>query len=76
MRESKYKLISNCIKDTSEAQKGKNIYYRCTKCNGIIPSQPKDNIGCKCRNVFIDIDYFRLSIMDYSKFEVVEKVKT
>ena len=70
----KFKIISKKIKDTSEAQKGKNVYYKCTKCNDLIPSIPKDNVGCSCGNLFIDIDYFRLSIEDYNHFTVVQKI--
>jgi hypothetical protein len=39
----------------------------------MIPSQPRDNVGCKCGNIFIDIDYFRLAIKDYSKFQALRK---
>lgn len=62
--------------DTSEAPKGKDIYYKCLRCGGIIPSQPTDNVGCKCGNVFIDIDYFRLAIEDYRQFQVLRRVSS
>ena len=60
------------ITDTSQAPKGKEYYYRCMECGGVIPSIPKDNIGCECGNIFIDIDYFRLAVKDYSKMEVLK----
>lgn len=74
MTQQKYELVAENISDSSQAPKGKDIYYRCTACQGVIPSQPKDNVGCECGNVFIDIDYFRLVVRDYSKFQAVRKV--
>ena len=68
-----YKVVSKGFTDTSQVPKGKELYYHCTVCDGIIPSSPKDNVGCKCRNIFIDIDYLRLSVRDFAKFEVVKK---
>lgn len=40
----------------------KDLYYRCTTCGDLIPSQPEDSIGCQCGNLFIDIDYARISV--------------
>lgn len=37
----------------------------------MIPSLPKDNIGCSCGNVFVDVDAFRVSIDDYSQFRIL-----
>lgn len=71
MTETKYTVIIDGISDTSQAPKGRDIYYRCKQCGDLIPSQPKDNIGCKCGNVFIDVDAFRLAVKDYSQFQAV-----
>jgi len=68
-----YEIVVSNIKDPSEAPKDKNLFYRCLYCSGIIPSIPKGNVGCECGNIFIDIDYWRLVIRDYSLFEVVKK---
>jgi len=73
MKNLDYEVIAYDISDTSQAPKGKDVYYKCTLCGDIIPSQPNDNIGCKCGNIFIDIDYFKLAIKDYSKFQAVRK---
>ncbi len=73
MKKYTYKIITENISDTSQAPKGEDVYYKCTLCGDLIPSLPKDNIGCKCGNVFIDIDYFRLAIKDYSKFQALRK---
>jgi hypothetical protein len=75
MTDQEFKIISDKIKDTSEAIKGKDIYYKCTLCGSILPSMPKDNVGCKCGNIFIDIDFVRLAIDDYKHFMVVRKMK-
>lgn len=75
MKKYKYDIVVKNIKDTSEAPKDNDLFYRCRNCGGIIPSIPKDNIGCECGNIFIDIEYWRLAIRDYSLFEVVKRRK-
>ena len=67
-----YQVICNGISDTSKAPHGKEIFYRCMSCGGVIPSEPRDNVGCSCGNIFIDIDYFRLAVRDQTKFQVVQ----
>lgn len=74
-KEAKYEVIKRGFSDTSEAPKGKDVFYRCTECGGLIASVPKENVGCRCGNIFIDIDYFRLAVRDYSKFEAVQRLK-
>lgn len=49
-----YEVIKSGIADTSEAPRGKDIYYRYAECGGVIPSDPKDNVGCPCGNIFTD----------------------
>lgn len=70
-----YEVIKNGIADTSEAPRGKEIYYRCTACEGVVPSDPRKNIGCACGNIFIDVDYFRLAVRDYVQFQVIRKIR-
>lgn len=70
-----YDIVADNFKDTGEVPKDRDLFYRCRRCGGIIPSPPKDNVGCECGNVFIDIDTWRLAIMDFSIFEVVRKRK-
>jgi hypothetical protein len=69
-----YDVIKNGIADTSQAPRGKDIFYRCTICGGVVSSIPPDNVGCACGNVFIDVDYARLSVRDYSKFQAVRRI--
>ena len=75
MTDEKYEIIVDNVTDTGQAPKGKGVYYRCTLCNDVIPSSPKDNIECKCANIVIDIDYFRLHVRDFSYFQVVRKIQ-
>lgn len=55
--------------------RGRDLYYQCGICSGVIPSQPKDNMGCACGNAFVDVDAFRVAIKDYSQFRILQKVK-
>lgn len=59
------------VTDESQAPKGSEIYYHCLACDALVPSQPSDNVGCDCGNIFIDIDYFRLAVRDFAHFEPV-----
>ena len=74
MKELRYEIIPMKITDTSQVPKGKDIYYKCEICGCILPSLPKDNIGCRCGNIFIDIDVFRLAVKDYSKMQVLRRI--
>jgi hypothetical protein len=51
---------------------GPNLFYRCKFCGEVVPSQPADSMGCKCRNIFIDIDYARISIKRDCDIELLE----
>ena len=74
MKNDTYNLIGSDFKNISEVPKDDDIFYRCKKCNSIIPSVPADNIGCDCGNVFIDRDSWRLIVVDISKLEVLKKI--
>lgn len=67
-------ILLGKISDTSEAPKGRDIYYRCLRCGDVIPSQPKDNVGCRCRNIYIDVDWFRLVVENYEQFQPVQLI--
>ena len=75
MSKPEYEIIGAGYDDTSGVPRDTDIWYHCTKCDGLIPSVPKDNVGCECGNVFIDRDYVRLAIENYGAFEVV-RLKT
>lgn len=51
---------------------GINLCYHCKSCGEIISSQPTDSMGCKCRNIFIDVDYGRVSVKRDRDIELFE----
>lgn len=68
-----YKKLNQHFSDTNEIPKGKEYHYKCLKCCDIVKSLPKDNIGCSCGNIFVDIDMWRLWVEDLSQFAVLEE---
>lgn len=71
---SDYEVVRRDVYDEADAPSRPNLYYRCRKCGVAIPSQPEDNVGCQCGNIFVDVDYHRLVVKDFSDFEVVRPV--
>jgi hypothetical protein len=68
---SDYEVLNIPIHAASDLPRGSDIAYRCKICGGILSSVPKDNIGCKCSNICIDIEYVRIFINNLSELEVV-----
>jgi hypothetical protein len=68
---SDYEVLNIPIRVESDLPRGSDIAYRCKICGDILSSVPKDNIGCKCSNILIDIDYVRILIENLSELEVV-----
>jgi hypothetical protein len=68
-----FQMIGNNYRSTADVPKDDDIYYRCADCGDIIPSVPDDNIGCKCGNIYIDKEWWRLVVVDLGKFEVLNK---
>jgi hypothetical protein len=64
-------ILQQEFKNTSEVPRGKNLVYLCMKCGDRVPSVPKDNIGCTCGNIYIDRDYVRLVVEDFTNFCVI-----
>jgi hypothetical protein len=60
-------------KDTSEVPKGRGIFYQCARCFSIVPCAPPDNAGCRCGNVFVDIDALRLAVRDMKRLVVLKR---
>ena len=73
MTDDKFEVVASGFKCTSDVPKGEGLFYRCADCGVVIPSVPKDNIGCECGNVFIDKDYWRLIVVDPAKLEVLRR---
>jgi hypothetical protein len=72
-KEISYEVVKIGIKNTGEAPIGREIFYQCGICQFIVPSTPKDSIGCLCNNIGIDKDLHRLFVKDYSNFIVLRK---
>jgi hypothetical protein len=51
---------------------GTNLWYRCKSCGIVIPSQPPECLGCSCGNIFIDVDYARVSVKNENDVELLE----
>ena len=51
---------------------GPNLSYRCKSCGEIIESQPAQSMGCKCQNIFIDMDYARVSVKRDKDIELLD----
>ena len=68
-------IIGKHYTNTADVPKGDGIYYRCMDCGDSIPSVPDDSIGCRCGNVAIDKDCWRLMVVNFGQFEVYRKIK-
>jgi hypothetical protein len=60
------------VTDSSQAPKGKDIFYRCLTCDFQMPSSPKESCVCTCRNIGIDKDWNRLVVRDFTAFAVLK----
>ncbi|WP_339912216.1 hypothetical protein, partial [Symmachiella dynata] len=58
----KFEIVGCEYNNPSELPREDDVLYRCTKCGGMIPSRVSHSIGCGCRNIAIDMDYFRLTV--------------
>jgi len=68
-----YEPIVKVIHDERDVLRAKNIFFRCRKCGEMIPSQPDDSVGCKCGNIFIDVDYLRLVVKDWKELSLLRR---
>jgi hypothetical protein len=73
---TKDEVLAQTFSDTSQVPRGGDIFYRCLQCGGTVPSGPRDSIGCNCGNIFIDTDYVRLVVRDFSKFQLIRRLPT
>ncbi|WP_316358421.1 hypothetical protein [Devosia sp.] len=74
--EHTHQLVGTNYASTGDIPKDHDIFYRCDECGDFVPSVPKRNLGCRCGNVFVDKDYWRLHIGDMSKMSVLRKNST
>lgn len=75
MKPASFKSIGSHFSNTAEVPRGKEYFYRCLACGEVIPSEPRDNVGCSCGSIFIDRDCWRLIADDLAVLEVLQKVR-
>ena len=75
LNENEYEAVFTDITDLAQVRRNEDIYIICMKCGDAICSAPKDNVGCKCGNVSLDLDYCKIGSDDLSKCKVV-RLKT
>ena len=73
MKEHDYELVDNDYDDPSSVPRDDGLFYHCTDCGDVVPSVPDDNVVCRCGNVFIDKECWRLIVADMDNFEVLRK---
>jgi len=66
-------VLKDGIACTSEANRGRYVFYLCLACNDMLPSCPAECVSCACGNIHIDIDMHKLYIGDYRKIQVISK---
>jgi hypothetical protein len=74
MKDTQYKVVKQGFTDASQVSRGDDLFYRCEICQDVIPSTPKENVRCQCRNIAIDVEYIRLFVKDFSKFTLTQKL--
>jgi hypothetical protein len=74
MKKEKFETVDDKITKKTRLPRDKNIFYQCLKCGEMVPSTPKESMGCKCGNVFIDKEYFRAIIEDYPQAAVIKRL--
>ncbi len=74
MKETSYEVLKFGVKDTSEAVRGKDIFYKCNICQSIVSSTPKNNVYCSCNNINIDNDLNRMFVVDKSNFVILKRI--
>lgn len=45
-------------------------FYECMRCGDVVPSVPKETGGCRCDNIFIDVDAGRIAVKDVSRLKL------
>ena len=73
MKLKDYTIVRGDLTEKDSVARGPDLYYLCSKCGDAIPSIPRESSGCKCGNVFIDKEYFRLDVENYTQFKLVRK---
>jgi hypothetical protein len=75
LNQMKLSHVAGTFSDTKDVPIADNIFYQCTRCGTVIPSNPSDNVNCACYLMGIDKDMHRLSVDDFSYFQVLRAEK-
>lgn len=52
---------------------GPHLFYKCLVCHEILPSNPRDNVACRCRNIQIYPHDDRMGIHNPNKALLLEE---
>lgn len=75
MCDSKEKRFYRSFNPEINYPTGNDLFYECCICGDVLPSLPKDNVSCSCRNIMIDIDYGRISIKKHEQAKLFSENK-
>jgi hypothetical protein len=45
-------------------------FYECMRCGDVVASVPKETGGCKCDNIFIDVEAERMAVRDVTQLKL------
>jgi hypothetical protein len=51
-----------------------NLYYQCLRCGDTVPSKPREFIRCRCGNISIDPEAYRLAAEHEDAIKLFEEV--
>lgn len=71
----KLEVIQLGADSVASARRGKDLFYKCLLCEGVIPSWPNDDVGCECGNISIEFLKNTLFIGNNEKFAILQKSK-
>ena len=66
-KSARERWIYRAFDPTKQYPAEKNLFYDCLVCGNTIPSLPRRNVSCKCRNIQIDAGSGRIEIRDHAK---------
>lgn len=49
---------------------GKNVFYECTLCSGVVSSLPEHFEKCECGNIEVDSSGGRMSVQDPNRMRI------
>lgn len=71
----RFEIYAENLSKADPIPRGRDLKYKCLACGDMLHSIPDDNGGCSCDNIFIDKDYFRIVIKDYSNFQILRRIR-